>query len=175
MAGRDYGVLVAAKPDPAALGPVLDAVFAVGEGAVEVGLEGTADGWRWDTPVQCGITWFEPGDISCQLLLYAGPAVPDPPSDEAVGRALARGLGTAVLTDHPATPWLYRVFTPGGESTWAAIEDADGIDAPALRVTATQARVDAFPDAAVRGLPEAVRSVPFAPRAPTPACGAGPT
>lgn len=157
MTGRDYGFLIAAKPDPDALGPILDAVFALGEGGVEVGLEGEADGWRWDTPVQCGITWFEPGDISCQLLLYAGPAVPDPPSDETVARALAQGLGTAVLTDHATVPWLYHVHTPGGGSTIADVEDLDGADGPALRVTATQAGVAAFPDAAVRGLPEAVR------------------
>lgn len=168
MNGRDYGFLVAAPPDPAALGPVLDAVFGAGDGAVEVGLSGEADGWRWDTPVQCGITWFGPGDISCQLLLYAGPAVPDPPSDETVARALARGLGTAVLTDHRSRPWIHRVFTPGGGSTLASVEDLDGEDAPALRVTATQAGVAAFPDAAVQGLPEAVRTVPFAPRGTDP-------
>ncbi|GLX18840.1 pentapeptide repeat-containing protein [Streptomyces lavendulae] len=168
MAGRDYGFLVAAPPDHAALGPILDAVFALGEGAVEVGPEGEADGWRWDTPVQCGITWFEPGDISCQLLLYAGEAVQDPPSDETVARALARGLGTAVLTDHRSLPWIYHVFTPGGGSTLASVEDLDGEDAPALRVTATQAGVAAFPDAAVHGLPEVVRTMPFAPRGTDP-------
>ncbi|WP_306463753.1 pentapeptide repeat-containing protein [Streptomyces sp. WAC07061] len=168
MAGRDYGFLVAAPPDPAALGPVLDAVFGLGAGAVEVGPEGETEGWRWDTPVQCGITWFGPGDLSCQLTVYAAPDVADPPCEEAVARALARGLGTAVLTDHATQPWLHHVHTPGGGSTLAAVEDLDGEDHPALRVTTTQAGVAAFPDAAVRGLPEAVRTLPFAPRGTDP-------
>ncbi|WP_405979383.1 pentapeptide repeat-containing protein [Streptomyces sp. NBC_00158] len=173
MTGRAYGFLVAAPPDPATLGPVLDAVFGAGEGAVEVGIDGDADGWRWDTPVQCAILWFEPLNLSCQLNVYAGPDVPDPPPAETVARALARGLDTAVLIDHAALPWLYHAFTPGGGSTIASVEhldgeDLDGEDRPALRVTTTQAGVAAFPDAAVSGLPEAVRAVPFAPRGTDP-------
>ncbi|MFJ3880495.1 pentapeptide repeat-containing protein [Streptomyces sp. NPDC090077] len=163
MAGRSYGFLVAAPPDPAALGPLLDAVFGLGEGAVEVGLDGDVDGWRWDTPVQCAVLWFEPLNLSCQLDVYAGPTVQDPPSDETLARALARGLGTAVLIGHASLPWIHHVFTPTGGSTFASVEDLDGEDRPALRVTATQAGVAAFPGAAVRGLPEVVRTLPFAP------------
>ncbi|MEU9036487.1 pentapeptide repeat-containing protein [Streptomyces sp. NPDC048352] len=160
MTGRGYGFYLPSRPDPAVLGPILDAVFAVGEGAVEVGPEGEADGWRWDTPIQCGYEWFGPGDIACQLHVYAGPAVPDPPSTETVARALARELGTAVMTDPGGLPWIYRVLTPGGGSTFARV---DALDGPASLVTHTQARVAAFPDAVVQGLPEVVRSAPLAP------------
>ncbi|GAA0302997.1 hypothetical protein GCM10010302_46890 [Streptomyces polychromogenes] len=163
-AGRAYGFLTVARPRPAALARALGAVFAIGEGAVETGPEGEPDGWRWDTPVQCGYEWFGPGDIACALHVYAGPAVPDPPSEETVARALARELGTAVLTGAGTPPWIMRVLTPAGGSTYARTEDLDGEDRPGLRVTAVQAGVAALPHVPVRGLPEVVRALPLAPR-----------
>ncbi|MEV7544216.1 pentapeptide repeat-containing protein [Streptomyces sp. NPDC089915] len=162
--GRAYGFLTTARPEPAALARALDAVFALGEGAVEVGPEGEPDGWRWDTPVQCGYEWFGPGDVACALHLYAGPAAADPPSEETVARALARELGTAVLTSTGTLPWIMRVFTPAGGSTYARTEDLNGPDRPALRITALQAGVRDLPHVPVRGLPEVVRDHPLAPR-----------
>ncbi|MCX5376732.1 pentapeptide repeat-containing protein [Streptomyces sp. NBC_00091] len=167
MSGQGYGFLLAGKVEPQDLARVLDEVFAAGTGAVEVAPQWDADAWRWDTPVQCGYEWFSHGDIAGALHVYAGPAVPDPPSGETIARALARELGTAVLVDWRTHPWVEQVLTPGGGATFARVDDLEG-DAEGCEVTATHAWVEEFPNAVVEGLPEVVRHAPLAPQGTAP-------
>lgn len=175
MNGRAYGFMTAGEVEPQELARVLGEAFGVGRAGVDVGPEGEVDGRNWDAPVTCGYERFERGDIACVLSVYAVPAVPGPPTDEALGRALARGLGTAVLLDWGSCPSVHRLLTPGGGATFARLEDPKYEDpedprgaTAGFRVTATQAGVAAFPRAAVRGLPEVVRDVPLAPRGTDP-------
>ncbi|MET8754847.1 pentapeptide repeat-containing protein [Streptomyces sp. NPDC004667] len=164
MRGTAYGFLVVGRPGAGELARVLGASLGVGTAAVEVGPEGESDGWRWDTPVQCGVRWHARGDLSCSLEVYAGPSVPGAPAAAEVGRALARGLGMTVLSDFgDVVPWIAQVLTPTGGATFARVEEPEDPERSGLRVTATQARVDAFPHAEVHGLPELVRAAPAAP------------
>ncbi|MFF7080337.1 pentapeptide repeat-containing protein [Streptomyces lavendulae] len=164
LSGTAYGFLVAGRPEAGELARVLGAALGVSAVGVEVGPEGESDGWRWDTPVQCGIRRYARGDLPYSLEVYAGPSVPGVPGTAEVGRALARGLGMTVLTDFgDVLPWIARVLTPTGGETFARVEEPEDPESSGLRVTATQARADAFPHAGVHGLPELVRAAPAAP------------
>ncbi|MFD8979689.1 pentapeptide repeat-containing protein [Streptomyces sp. NPDC059564] len=170
MNGRAYGFMTAGEMSPEDLVRVLGEAFGVGEGGVDVAPRGEVEGRNWEAPVTADHHRFDRGDIACVLSVYAVPALPDPPTDEALGRALARGLGTTVLLDWGSCPSIHRVLTPGGGATFARVDDPEYEDpqdensaTAGFRVTATQAGVAAFPRAAVRGLPEVVRDVPLAP------------
>ncbi|MCX5198603.1 pentapeptide repeat-containing protein [Streptomyces sp. NBC_00249] len=169
MNGHAYGFLTAGTVDPGALVRVLGEAFEVSGNEVDVAPYGQVEGRNWDAPVTGDHEHFDGGDIACAITVYAGPAVPDPPTDEALGRALARGLGTTVLLDRTSYPSVHLVLTPSGSATFARVEDPEPEDPGAgFRVTATHTGVAAFPRAAVEGLPEVVRDLPLAPRGTDP-------
>ncbi|MEU9029975.1 pentapeptide repeat-containing protein [Streptomyces sp. NPDC048383] len=161
MRGHAYGFLTAARPAPADLVRVLGEAFGVGARGVDVGPEHEAEGRNWDAPITCGYAYLDRGDLACALSIYAVPAVTEPPTPGALGRSLARELGTTVLLDG-GRPDIERVFTPTGGATFARIEEPDGDETGCL-VLATQAGVAAFPHAPVQGLPEVVAGLPLAP------------
>ncbi|MGW6865391.1 pentapeptide repeat-containing protein [Streptomyces sp. NPDC054901] len=167
MRGHAYGFMTAARPASADLVRILGEAFGVGAQGVDVGPEHAAADRNPDAAVTCRYEYFDRGDLACALHVHAVPAITAPPTPEALGRSLALGLGTTVLLDG-GPPSIKRVLIPTGGATFARIEEPEARQGgegggSGFRVAATQAGVEAFAHAPVRGLPEVVRHVPLAP------------
>ncbi|MFF4320372.1 pentapeptide repeat-containing protein [Streptomyces sp. NPDC001568] len=172
MRGQAYGFVTAARPAPADLLRVLGEAFGVGGQGVDVGPAHEAGDRTPAALVTCGYEYFARGDPARALHVYAAPALTAPPTPEALGRALALGLGTTV---RPAggPPPIGRFPTPTGGATPARSGEPEAGEfgeggGGGCRVPATRAGVEAFPHAPVRGLPEVVRHLPLAPAGTAP-------
>ncbi|MFF4456314.1 hypothetical protein [Streptomyces goshikiensis] len=155
-----YGCFTVGKPDPEAVARVLAAAFGVSLRSVDVSLENEMGNRNWGATVSCDYAYLT-GDLACNLSVYGADEVRPQPSEEELARALARGLGTVVLTSWGNMPWIRKVVTPQGGTTFARVEFLEG-EGEGCLVTATETALAAFPQAVVEKFPEVVRGFPVA-------------
>ncbi|MFI5641434.1 hypothetical protein ACIA8H_29005 [Streptomyces goshikiensis] len=125
---------------------------------MDVSLESEMENRNGDESVTCDYEYLS-GDLACNLSVYGAKEVAPQPSEEELTRALARGLDTVVLTSWGTMPWIRKVVTPQGGTTFARVEFLEG-EGEGCLVTAMETALPAFPQAAVERFPEVVRGFP---------------